>query len=366
MCVMNLVDHALKLLEPVGHGRHWTIDWSALPVCVAAELLAGQDDRTFMSSGTTGEPKALTRSAQMLVRELDATIAVIGRDNDWVHTTVNPRSMYGYMATYIGARLGVPTTFDEWGMTRQPISGTKPLIFTVPISWRSLRPRLDDTTSASVTIVHAGSTLPPASLSYAEHRSAIQDVHLIDLFGTTETGLIGIRRAHPEGDTTWTICTDTVLTYPKLDEEGEARPVVTSPRVAGGSDSGTVRSVRLDDWLMPATQGSFGFRGRRERLVKPGGRQVDLDLLEAQVSALVPEFEIACVPRIHPELGEDVELLIVAPVGSEIDILSRLRGAPAASLTFVPRWVNAVNDIPRSAMGKVRRVASGPIEETAA
>lgn len=364
---MHAVDQARRVLELDRLGRHWAFDWSTVRDGVVHELLAEQHERTFTTSGSTGDPKAITRSADGLVRELDVTMATLDGKHDSVHATVHPSSLYGYVGACVGAGLGVPTTFDQWGAHRVPIVGSNPLVFVVPAAWRSVRTTLDEGTWTCATIVHAGSTLPPAVVAYASDPARRRSVEVLDLFGTTETGLIGVRRVHPQQEGAWTTCADTVLDFPVVDDDGEGRPVVTSPRVVDPAQP-DASAVQLDDWLVPCSGRRFGFRGRRLRLVKPGGRRVDLDLLEAQISALFSELDIACQPRVHTELGEDVEVFVVgrAGTGVELEVLSRLRRAPVRSLTFVPRWVTAVDHIPRSAMGKPRRVLNHPNKETAA
>ena len=352
---MTLVDQARQALEPDRRERSWHFDWSALPDGVAAALLASQHERVFMTSGSTGEPKPISCSADMLIRELDSTKAILGAAHDWVHATVHPSSRYGSTGTCIAARYGIPVTFDVLGTTREQIRGTNPLIFTVPTSWRSLHAALQITKCESMTIVHAGCMLPPAVLDYAEAHSSICQVELLDFFGTTETGLIGVRRAYPDPEPAWTVCADTELVFPELDEQGESRPEVTSPRVANGVGHAARASVELDDWLFPAGTDAFGFRGRRERLAKPGGKRVDLDQLEYQIGALLPEFhDIACRPRRHRELGEDIELLVDCSPRDAAEIAGLIRHHSAESLIHVPKWVTAIDLLPRSPMGKVR------------
>jgi acyl-coenzyme A synthetase/AMP-(fatty) acid ligase len=352
---VTIADAAREILAPEFRGHHWFLDWSALSGDGTDELLACQPGRIFMSSGTTGKPKACRRSAEQLIRELDATVALLSHRYDSIHATVNPGSLYGYVGTFIGARLGIPTTFDEWGAAGRPITGLRPLIFTVAASWRRLRPTVERVQCDFVTVVHAGSMLPPVALATVGERALLGRARVLDLFGTTETGVIGSRRALPEWETAWTVCPDTSLTFPALDDDGEARPTITGPRIVG-STPGADHSVRLDDWLAPSGDRAFGFRGRRERLVKPGGRRVDLDLLEAQVTALVPQFDIACVPRLDPELGEHVEVLVAGRAAAAVEAMASLRLAPPESLCFMPKWVTPVDYISKSAMGKVRRV----------
>jgi acyl-coenzyme A synthetase/AMP-(fatty) acid ligase len=353
---VTVADAARKILAAEFREHHWAFDWSAIPHDDVCELLYHQGDRDFMSSGTTGKPKAIRRSAKQLIQELDATLALLSHRYDSIHVTVSPGSLYGYVGTFIGARLGLPTTCDEWGAAGRPITGVHPLVFTVAASWRRLRPAVESAQCNFLTVVHAGSILPPVALATVGERAVQGRAEVLDLFGTTETGVIGSRQALPERKTVWTLCADTTLTFPQLDDHGEARPTVTSPRTIGTASPGAFPSIRLDDWLVPIGDRAFGFRGRRERLVKPGGRCVDLDRLEAQIMSVVPQFDIACLPRLDPDFGEHVEVLVAGHAAAADETMISLRSAPPESLSLLPKWVTPVDYIPKSAMGKVRRV----------
>lgn len=365
---MSAIDEARAWLKPGSPFRHdWAFDWSRLPRGVARELLDEQPARVFDTSGTSGQPKVCLRSGAQLALELEVTADLIPGVPDAVHATVNPASLYGFVGTFIGAHLGVITVFDEWGIRGTPLIGDRPLVFTVPASWRRLARALATARFEHITVVHAGATLPRGVLNAIENLGRDGRADLIDLFGATETGVIGSRQVFPVCEPVWMTVPDTQLVFPPVDDSGEARPTVTGPRVTPPyGRTGDPRSVLLDDWLVPTGPRSFGFAGRRERIVKPGGHAIDLDLLEEQIGALLPMLDTACVPVAHPELGEQVEVLVVGSPGIEVDVMRVLRRAAAHSLAFVPGSVKPVDYIPRSPMGKVRRVLSKQNAESAA
>lgn len=358
---MNPLDQARSALELHELGRRWAFDWSDISRDDREALLHAQRARIFETSGTTGAPKAVRRDPVKLMQELEVTAMVLGSGHDHVHATVDPRSLYGYVGVFIGAYLGVPVTFDQWGVTRQPVSGQNPLIFTVPATWRSFAAQASIGSNARVTVVHAGAMLPAVVSDFARRSEA--SVRIVDLFGTTETGMIGSREVLAIKPAVWEVAPDVVMEFASIDEHGEGRPRVRGTRVAPAEGAAEGEGRILDDWLVPAGQRRFGFNGRRERVAKPGGRRVDVDLLEAQISVLLPGIDTACVIREHHTLGESIELIAAVPEALVKGLERQLHSARVEQLSYVPNRVSAVKAIPRSAMGKVRRVAVTTAEE---
>lgn len=363
---MKTEDRARLVLEPNNRLENaWELDWPSLAPGLAHSVLSRQPDRVFTTSGTSGKPKVWHRTGEQLALELEVTAHLLRGEPDVVHATVKPTSLFGYVGAFIGAHLGIPTVFDEWGAAGTSLKGVRPLVFAVPASWRRLARTLADARLDRITIVHAGSILPTGLVKTVSELGHGDRGEILDLFGTTETGVIGSRWAFPTGELVWASMPDTRLEFADVDENGEARPTVTSRRIARCHGESHAGSVVLDDWLVPTSATTFGFKGRRERMVKPGGRAVDLDALEGQISTLVPGVDIACVPTEHPELGEHVEVLVAGPpdVAEAVIALLRARGA---SLSFVPGSARSVDQIQRSPMGKVRRVLPQTKEDTAA
>ena len=367
---MEPLELASQVLDPSSEvGKQWTLDWSSLPAGQAEELLKNQPDRIFQTSGTSGQPKLWHRTGTQLALELEVTAGLLGGEHDGVYATVDRRTLYGYVGACLGAQLNIPTTFDELGNGGTPIPGKHPVIFTVAATWRRLRRILRNAVDSSsferVSIVHAGSCLasnvPETLMSFRLGDCA----RILDFFGTTETGIIGSREALPDARPHWTIAADTRLTFGRLDENGEARPAVTSPRLGRLEGERQSQEVILGDWLTPVDNRTFRFNGRRESFIKPGGRAVNLDRLESQISQILPDFDIACMPMAHPEYGEHVELLIVASRQNATQAMAMLR-RQARSLDLIPDSVRSVRHIPRSAMGKVRRVPLNIHKEVAA
>lgn len=120
-----------------------------------------------------------------------------------------------------------------------------------------------------------------------------------------------------------------------------------------GRDEIPRQEIVLGDWITPIGPGQFRFDGRRERLAKPGGRPVNLDLLEAQIGALTGfRLSLACVPAFDPVGGEQVVLEVEGSQNLARDVEALLR-TTADALPVRPRVV-AVRRIVRSPMGKPR------------
>jgi acyl-coenzyme A synthetase/AMP-(fatty) acid ligase len=346
----DAIDRGRKL------GPRWAVDWPELGSVQRRRLLDSLPLRSFSTSGTSGRSVTWLRTGEQLRTELAVTRALLPTSIDAVCTTVNPSTLYGYVGLLLGLELGVPTVYDEWALSGDAIGGRHPLIVTVPPSWSNLFPSLVASPTKEATFVHAGSRLPSLALDVL---NAIRPRdELIELFGSTETGLIAHRRAWPPpGARWWELVGDVKLGKGRVDHGcGEEELVVTSSRVGIPDGESATSTVATGDWIVRQGRG-FYFEGRRSSRCKPGGRPVDLDDLEDRIASVLGTSHLMCVPVEHARLGEHIELLLVSNRSSDShEVLDRLRRA-ALTIPIVPCAVRTVDHIDRSPMGKIRRIA---------
>lgn len=359
---MSIPTGPTVLNAPEDLGRCWSFNWSRVEEGERKALLANLPDRVFDTSGTTrGRGVSWHRTGRQLAAEVEVTVGLLPSGIDAMFSTAPPTSLYGYVFTsLVPARLGVPVTFDRWGMHGSPLGGRHPLIAMIPPAWKRLEALLAAAPAERVTLVHAGAPLPARAFEVASRFS--RPLRSLELFGATETGLIAWREAAPPlSDAPWTLVDDVTMlpSRPQDQLEGERPLGLRSPRVGRRRGRRRLAHHILGDLVKPLGSRQFIFAGRRERLCKPGGKLVDLYDLEDRVAALLPNVDAACLPVLHPELGEHVELCFVAsssgPTAEEVRRRLMLAQPP---LPVVPARIVPVANIERSAMGKVRAIES--------
>lgn len=148
---------------------------------------------------------------------------------------------------------------------------------------------------------------------------------------------------------------------------------VRSPTLARGvrRADGSVRGLRrarpddltsagwlpTDDGGSVSDDGTVTVHGRRGDMIVTGGENVWPDPVEAVLRTHVAVADVAVVGRPDPEWGQRVEAWIVLAAGASPPSLDALRDHVRAQLPVwcAPRVVHTVPDLPRTALGKVRR-----------
>src|ERR1019366_6817001 len=119
---------------------------------------------------------------------------------------------------------------------------------------------------------------------------------LLEIYGSTETGMIGLRRTANAGE--WQLADDLDLDY-----SGDA--VMLSGR-------GGMRAHAMNDRIRSTGARRFALLGRGADLVKVGGNRASLLELTAQVSKIAGVRDVAMV---QVEEGSRLVALVVADSG---------------------------------------------------
>lgn len=320
------------------------------------ELLQASGGRAFETSGSgTGVPSTWWRSPDQLAQEAAVTVAALPDGIDSVVTTVAPTSLYGFaLGVLTPIELRVPVRHCPVLLRDLDLEPGHTLVVTIAPGWTTGPVLPPPPPGCTVTFVHAGSMLPPRARTLVDAHEAVT---LMELFGSTETGLLATR-THTAGSRNdsdpWTVVDDVLILSTDSPTGNEVPLSVRSPRIGSAlpTDEPPERHT-LGDWVTPISEREFCFHGRRERVTKADGRRVDLDLLEAQIGKLTDfQLSVACLPALDPVGGEVVVLEVEGDdaVARELELLLR-RCAP--TLPVRPRVV-AVDQILRSPMGKPR------------
>ena len=188
----------------------------------------------------------------------------------------------------------------------------------------------------------AGMLAQEDALSFRERTG----LDVVEIYGSTETGGIAVRRRFPDGEAwhpmdpvAWKIrkgkmCISSTFLSPTL------------PR----GDDGFFMTA---DCVDPDGDHRFILRGRADDIVKIGGKRVDISAVQAKLKQ-IPGVRDAVVVAIPAGRGRQTELAaLVATDLNAIQVKRRL--AQVSEAYAVPRQVVVVNDIPMTPAGKYER-----------
>ncbi|MEM8745990.1 MAG: AMP-binding protein [Actinomycetota bacterium] len=329
----------------------------------------------LLTSGTTGTPKGARRTTS----GVDATAAaglfnrIPYRHDDVVAITSPLFHAWGLaqlgLAAALGCTASVSRRFDaDDTLGRVETDGATVLAVVPAILQRLLAsPRLADSDLSTLRIVaSSGSALPVPVVEEWHERVA---VNLYNLYGSTEVGQASLATPAELADepaTAGRVLDGSVVAI--LDDDGAEVPPGETGRIfvgnagqfdhytgGGGKEivdglmsSGDVGHLR-DDGLLFVT-------GRADDMIVSGGENVFPQEVEDLLLAH-PEIDDAAVVGVDDEsLGQRLVAHVVLVEGSSLSD-ERVRRHVSASLARhkTPRDVYLVDELPRTATGKLRR-----------
>jgi acyl-coenzyme A synthetase/AMP-(fatty) acid ligase len=196
-------------------------------------------------------------------------------------------------------------------------------------------------------VFSAGAPLPPAAAAEA---AAVLGVIPTEIFGSTETGSIGRRRAMAEPEA-WRPIPGINI---KLTDDG--RLAIRSPFVSNADWHET------DDLAALAPEGGFHLKGRADRVVKIEGKRVSLPELERLLAGL-PWIGSAAVAMTGPKRQRLGAAVVLTTEGKQkLDALGPFRFgrflrralSAAQEPAGLPRSWRFVEALPVGHMGKRR------------
>lgn len=203
-----------------------------------------------------------------------------------------------------------------------------------------------------VTIVHSTASLPEAGLKLSR-RLCGACLHFVELFGSTETGLVATRELVDGSEDAWRLAND-VEFADQEEHPGEAFLRIRSPRIARPSGGRRPEVWQLDDFVRKTTPRTFRFEGRRAHIVKINGQRVNLERVEESLRRVLPCRDLACVPVRDDVRGENFELLLVPHTRDIHAEEIRARCSEVLPKYFRPKRICVVDEIARGPMGKPR------------
>jgi len=284
---------------------------------------------TFRTSGSTGDPKRVVITAHLLDQEaaaLNSMLALKGRPVRRVLSTIAPQHLYGtiwsvVLPKHLGCEVIDRYKASPLGTGKASVPGD--LVLATPYLWEK---QADLGVRFSEGCIGVSSGAPATAATFEAARAAGIDL-LLDIYGSTETGGLAVRR-------------DASESFRLLPHVARSEEELT--RTADGE------RLAVQDILDWRSGDRFKIVGRRDKVVQVAGTNVDLDLVQTVITALPcvrdaivrpdgPRLKAYVVPR-----GDDLPSI-------ETAIRTALRRLPAAAR---PDRMTFGNALPRNAIGK--------------
>lgn len=304
-------------------------------------LIAGDRVAAILfTSGSTGVPQAYAKTWEKLVADGRAGAGRLNQ-KDNPHTlvgTVPVQHCFGFETTFIMALHGGGHFWSGKPFYPQDIAAA---LAAVP------RPRLLITTPFHLsTLLAADVALPeidlvlsataPLSLDLAQRAEARLGAPVMEIYGSTETGMVASRRTTEGGR--WTLF-DGI----ELDQSGE------DTFAQGGHIE---QRVRLSDFIELQDNGHFLLHGRHSDLINIAGKRTSLAYLNHQICTVPGVADAAFF--LPEEKADGVTRLCAFVVAPELDrnrLMAELRQRLDA--VFLPRPIVFLDALPRNATGKL-------------
>ncbi len=340
------------------------------------------------TSGTTGAPKGVLLSAGAIAADLDALAeAWAWTAQDTLVHGLPVFHVHGLVLGVLGAlRVGSRLVHTVRPTPAAYAQAGGSLYFGVPTVWSRV---CEDPTSAralsGARLLVSGSA--PLTVSVGERLRALTGMMPVERYGMTETLITTSSRADGERPAGWVgTALPGVETRLVDDESGAPLPrdgeSIGELQVRGatlfdgylGRAQATADSFTADGWFRTGdaavidAAGRHRIVGRRSTdLIKSGGYRIGAGEVEAALLAHPEVREAAVVGLPDADLGQRIAAFVVAP---ELAPAGRAAAAAGAELTdFVarelsvhkrPREIHFVAELPRNAIGKVRKTELTP------
>lgn len=347
---------------------------------VGPASVSGDDDITYLfTSGTTGDPKAVRLTADNFAAAASAHRDRFGVEPDdrWL-CPLSTYHMGGLAILVRNAYYGTTAVIQRTAEAFDPTRTRRALetydctaLSIVPVMLRRL---LDDgPLQASLRFVLCGGAPTPRSLV---ERAASMGVPVCPSYGMTETTsqvatpTPSEARDHPDSVGRPLDHVDVAL----VDDSGDSVPrgelgeiVVSGPTVSPGYLDGDGHPFGPDgfhtgDVARMDEKGRLSVLNRREDRILTGGENVHPGEVSAVLNDHPAIAEIAVLGTPDPEWGERVSALVVTDSGHSLhsDELTEFARERLAGYK-VPRTIEFVDDLPRTASGTVDRAAARDI-----
>jgi acyl-coenzyme A synthetase/AMP-(fatty) acid ligase len=322
-----------------------------IPADIAVPHTVSDPDEPFLilfTGGSTGTPNVWAKTPRNMFAEARYQAAALGISRDDIFlSTVPPNHIYGLLFSILApfvssARIlkGIYAFPREILKAAEDFQAT--ILVSVPVHYRALNTDALKRYELRMALSSAGMLDRQGALSFRERTG----LDVVEIYGSTETGGIAMRRRFPDGESwhpmdpvAWKI------------REGKlcVSSVFLSPTLLRGDDGFFMTADCVD----PDGDHRFILRGRTDDIVKIGGKRVDISAVQAKLKQ-IPGVRDAVVVAIPAGRGRQNEL--AALVATDLDAPQVKRQLAQVSEAYaVPRHLVVVKDIPMTPAGKYER-----------
>ncbi len=345
------------------------------------DLPDADSDREFylnVTSASTGQAKVAPTTHRQLLENTRGVIRTMGFTRSDVHTSLF--GVYGHPHELFmrGLYLGGRTVLTEHRYPRDLLRVISDMgvtaVMALPTQLMSLSHlwKRSDSDLSKVKIAEAGGM--HVSEDMMENFLMKTGVRLVPVWGSTETAGVGL--VGESGSAGFTKVVDGYsvqlrdLSGRKLSGNGTGELWVSGPGVVSRylGDRPQTEEAFLDGWyrtgdIFRREDGRLVFLGRRGGLIKAAG--LNVYPLEVELAILKHPLVVdACVVgRDHPTRGEIPSAYIVLRPGQELAV-AEMRAFLRKHIDEykIPKLINFVHGLPRTANGKIDRQAVGTRE----
>ena len=326
--------------------RYPAMATSQLEAFAIPQIDASQRIAVVFTSGSTGTPQPHPKTWGALASSVQAEAARLGLLHNTPHTligTVPPQHMYGFestvlMAWHSGNALSHTQPFYPADICQALAAVPTPrVLVSSPVHLRALL----DAGLALPELALVVSATAPLSAQLAQDVEARCHAPLMEIYGSTETGLIATRR--PAQSEEWRL-----LPGIKLIADG------ASVRACGGHIE---TMIAMSDMLEPVSDEHFLLHGRMADLVNIAGKRHSLVSLNHLLNTIPGVIDGAFYMPDETGHGHITRLaaFVVAPGLEAPYLLAALR--EHIDPVFLPRPLLFVEELPRNCTGKLPRAA---------
>lgn len=305
------------------------------------------------TSGSTGTPEPHSKTWGALASSVQAEACRLGLLHDSRCTlvgTVPPQHMYGFestvlMAWHSGNALSHAQPFYPADICQALAAVPTPrVLVSSPVHLRALL----DAELVLPELALMLSATAPLSAQLAQDIEARCNVPLMEIYGSTETGLIATRR--PTQSAEWQL-----LPGIKLVVEGDG------VRACGGHIE---TLTAMSDMIEPITDEHFLLHGRMADLVNIAGKRHSLASLNHLLNSIpgVVDGTFYMPDETSPDHVTRLAACVVAPGMDAPHLLAALR--ERIDPVFLPRPLLFVDALPRNCTGKLPRAALQALFQT--
>ena len=320
-----------------------------------AEIDGARVIATVYTSGSTGAHQACPKTAAQLLGEaatLARCFAVTPARR--VVATVPPHHLYGLLFSVLMPLAAGASFVRETPLHAETGAATArrhaaDLLVSVPIHLRSLTVLDAGELPALAGVFSSGAALP------SETAAALGELGLVvtEIYGASETGGIAWRRHLPGAlEATWA-----PLPGVEIVADASGRLLLRSPFLPPDA----AIPFACEDVIEVALGGRFRLLGRRDGVLKIGGKRVALAEVEQRLLAQpwLADAAVAASAVEGPRGQEIVAAVVARAPGPDAELVARVRQGLLQWFdpVVVPRKIKVVSRLPREASGKLTRAS---------